>query len=240
MGLCKGCAMLTHPLMRPFSSVLVAALLVAAPTLALAQDAEPTAAPSATAVAAPVQAVPAQAATTGQPPVSDGSLKGDAQAAAYEIGEITAAADGAFGGATEGVAMVIEKIFADLGKPNAYIVGREGGGALVVGLRYGRGKLFSKVEGEREIFWTGPSVGPDIGGDASRSFVLVYNLHDTDDIFQRFPAVEGKAYLIGGVSANYHQRDDIVLVPVRLGAGWRLGANVGYIKYSREGRVIPF
>jgi hypothetical protein len=211
---------------------LAAALLaLAAPSVLLAQEATPAAEPE------PVSAAPASAA---EAPKSDGSLKGDAQAAAYEIGEITAAADGAFGEATEGVAMVIEKIFADLGKPNAYIVGREGGGALVVGLRYGRGKLFSKVEGEREVFWTGPSIGPDIGGDASRSFVLVYNLHDTDEIFQRFAAVEGKAYLIGGVSANYHQRGDIVLVPIRLGAGWRLGANVGYLKYSREGRIIPF
>jgi hypothetical protein len=211
---------------------LAAALLaLAAPSVLLAQEATPAAEPE------PASAAPASAA---EAPKSDGSLKGDAQAAAYEIGEITAAADGAFGEATEGVAMVIEKIFADLGKPNAYIVGREGGGALVVGLRYGRGKLFSKVEGEREVFWTGPSIGPDIGGDASRSFVLVYNLHDTDEIFQRFAAVEGKAYLIGGVSANYHQRGDIVLVPIRLGAGWRLGANVGYLKYSREGRIIPF
>jgi hypothetical protein len=135
---------------------------------------------------------------------------------------------------------VIEKVFADLGKPNAYIVGREGSGALVVGLRYGRGKLYSKVEGEREVYWTGPSIGPDIGGDASRSFVLVYNLHDTEELFQRFPAVEGKAYLVGGVSASYHQRGDIVLVPIRLGAGWRLGANVGYLRYTKEGRVIPF
>ncbi len=220
MGLCKGWAMLT----RTLAVLLLAALpaTASATAAARAQTAEP----------APVPAA--------GPPKSDGSLKGDAQAAAFEIGEITAAADGAFGEATEGVAMVIEKVFADLGKPNGYIVGREGSGAVVVGLRYGRGKLFSKVEGEREIFWTGPSIGPDIGGDASRSFVLVYNLHDTDKIFQRFPAVEGKAYLIGGVSANYHQRGDIVLVPIRLGAGWRLGANVGYIRYSREARLLPF
>lgn len=215
---------------------LAAALLaVALPQAAFAQEASP-----------PVDSVPAAAAAGRPAPAaaaplkSDGSLKGDAQAAAYEIGEITAAADGAFGEATEGVAMVIEKIFADLGKPNAYIVGREGSGAVVVGLRYGRGKLFSKVEGEREVFWTGPSIGPDVGGDASRTFTLVYNLHDTDELFQRFAAVEGKAYLIGGVSANYHQRGDIVLVPIRLGAGWRLGANVGYLKYTREGRIIPF
>lgn len=220
-GLCKGGDML----IRSAAAMLLAAL----PLPLLAQAADPVAEP-----------VPAAGAAVAAPPKSDGSLKGDAKAAVYEMGEITAAADGAFGEATEGVAMVIEKIFADLGKPNAYIVGREGGGAVVVGLRYGRGKLFSKVEGERDVFWTGPSIGPDIGGDASRSFVLVYNLHDTDEIFQRFPAVEGKAYLIGGVSANYHQRGNIILVPVRLGAGWRLGANVGYLKYSREGRVIPF
>jgi hypothetical protein len=174
------------------------------------------------------------------PPASNGSLKEDAAAAAYEIGEITAAADGAFGEATEGVAMVIQKVFADLGKPNAYIVGREGAGALVVGLRYGTGKLFSKVEGEREVYWTGPSIGPDVGGDASRSFVLVYNLHDTEELFQRFPAVEGRAYLIGGVSMTALTANGIVLVPIRLGAGWRLGANVGYLKYTRNGSLIPF
>ena len=213
--------------------ILAALLAVAAPTALSAQEVPSSAEPP----PAAEQAAPPQPAS---PPKSDGSLKGDAQAAAFEIGEITAAADGAFGEATEGVAMVIEKIFADLGKPNAYIVGREGSGALVVGLRYGRGKLFSKVEGEREVFWTGPSIGPDVGGDASRTFTLVYNLHDTDEIFQRFPAVEGKAYLIGGVSASYHQRGNVVLVPIRLGAGWRLGANVGYLKYTREGRVIPF
>jgi hypothetical protein len=224
MGLCEVSAMLN----RLFAALLLAAL----PAVAGAQEAGPPAGPTSgpTSGPAPVEAAPR----------SDGSLKGDAQAAVFEIGEITAAADGAFGEATEGVAMVIEKIFADLGKPNAYIVGREGGGALVIGLRYGRGKLFSKVEGEREVFWTGPSIGPDVGGDASRSFVLIYNLHDSDEIFQRFPAVEGKAYLIGGVSANYHQRGNIVLVPIRLGAGWRLGANVGYLKYTREGSVIPF
>ncbi|TPE61229.1 DUF1134 domain-containing protein [Sandaracinobacter neustonicus] len=203
-------------MVRLFSALLIAA----APAAALAQAEAP----------APVPA----------PPPSDGSFKGDAQAAAYEIGEITAAADGAFGEATEGVAMVVQKVFADLGKPTAYIVGREGSGAFIVGLRYGSGKLFSKIEGERPVYWTGPSVGPDVGGDASRSFVLVYNLHDSEELYQRFPAVEGKAYLIGGVSANYHQRGNIILVPIRLGAGWRLGANVGYLKYTKGGSVIPF
>jgi hypothetical protein len=185
-------------------------------------------------------AAPALAQEGAPAPARQESLGSDAKAAAYEMGEIIEAADGAFGKASEGVAKVVEKIFADLGKPNGYIVGREGSGALVVGLRYGQGVLHSKVEGERTVHWTGPSIGPDVGGDASRTFTLVYNLNDTDDLFRRYPAVEGKAYLIGGVSANYHQRGDVVLVPIRLGAGWRLGANVGYLKYSREGRVIPF
>ncbi|MGL6042393.1 MAG: DUF1134 domain-containing protein [Sandaracinobacteroides sp.] len=180
------------------------------------------------------------AALPGAPAGAQDTLANDAKAAGFEMAEIAAAADGAFGKASEGAAKVIERVFEDLGKPNGYIVGREGGGAFIVGLRYGSGKLFSKVEGEREVHWTGPSIGPDIGGDASRSFVLVYNLNDTEELFQRFPAVEGKAYLIGGVSANYHQRGDIILVPIRLGAGWRLGANVGYLKYTRKGRIIPF
>lgn len=174
------------------------------------------------------------------PPAEGNSLASDARALAYDAGEIAKAADGAFGEASEAVGKVIERVFADLGQPNAYIVGREGSGALVVGLRYGKGELHHKIEGTRTVYWTGPSVGPDVGGDGSRTFTLVYNLHDTDELFQRFPAIEGRAYLIGGVSANYHQRGDIILVPIRLGGGWRLGANVGYLKYSKDGRVFPF
>lgn len=190
-------------------------------------------------VVAQSQTVPTEAGPE-QPPYSAAPEPSDAQSMTYKMQEIADAADGAFGEASEAVAMVIQKVFADLGEPNAYIVGREGSGAMIVGLRYGKGVLFSKIEGERTVYWTGPSVGFDVGGDASRSFVLVYHLYDTEEIFQRFPAVEGKAYLIGGVSANYHQRGRTILVPIRLGAGWRLGANVGYIRYSREGRVLPF
>jgi hypothetical protein len=176
------------------------------------------------------------------PPAEPGPrpLVEDARLATYEMGEIAKAADGAFGEASEAVARVIERVFADLGRPNAYIVGREGAGALGLGIRYGRGTLHSKVEGERVVHWNGPSIGFDVGGDASRTFVLVYNLDDAEEIFQRFPAVEGRAYLIGGVSASYHQRGRVVLVPIRLGAGWRLGANVGYLHYTRQGRILPF
>lgn len=191
------------------------------------------------AVAAPTaaqEAPPAASSTAGKPAL----LAADARKLAYDAGEIAKAADGAFGEASEAVGKVIERVFADLGEPNAYIVGREGAGAIVVGLRYGRGELHHKVEGTRTVHWTGPSIGPDFGGDGSRTFTLVYNLQDSNELFQRFPAVEGRAYLIGGVSANYHQRGDIILVPIRLGGGWRLGANVGYLKYTKEGRVFPF
>ena len=177
-------------------------------------------------------------AQTAAPPAEQRQL--DPRAGTYDLKEMVTAADGALGQASESVATVVEKVFADLGQPNAYIVGREGGGAMIFGLRYGGGTLYSKVEGEREVHWTGPSIGPDMGGDASRTFTLVYNLNDTEDLFNRYPAVEGKAYLIGGVSANYHQRGNVVLVPIRLGAGVRLGANVGYLKYSKETRVFPF
>lgn len=187
-------------------------------------------------------AAPAFAQTTtppaANPPAEQRQL--DPRAGTYDLKEMVTAADGALGQASESVAKVVEKVFADLGQPNAYIVGREGGGAMIFGLRYGGGTLYSKVEGEREVHWTGPSIGPDMGGDASRTFTLVYNLNDTEDLFNRYPAVEGKAYLIGGVSANYHQRGNVVLVPIRLGAGVRLGANVGYLKYSKETRVFPF
>lgn len=200
------------------------------------------------AAAAPAPAVPPTA--PGAPPIPPGvpaaapgtaaGTPAPARSDSYSMEEIVTAADGAFGAGTEAVARVIEQIFADLGEPNAYIVGREGGGALVFGLRYGSGTLYSKIEGEQTVYWTGPSIGVDVGGDASRSFVLVYNLYDTAELFHRYPAVEGKAYLVGGVSANYHQRGRVILVPIRLGVGWRLGANVGYLKYSRELRVLPF
>jgi hypothetical protein len=198
-------------------------------------------------LALPAHAQPGPAATPPATlPAAPAAAAGDASAQAtaategYDREDVLRAADGAFGKATRDIASVIERIFIDLGKPNGYIVGREGSGAVGIGLRYGKGTLYSKVEGERAVHWTGPSLGFDIGGDASRTFTLVYNLDDTEALFQRFPAVEGRAYLVGGVSVNYHQRGRIILVPIRLGAGWRLGVNAGYIRYTREGRILPF
>lgn len=158
----------------------------------------------------------------------------------YEEGDVMGAAEGVFGKGAAGLAGLIEKVFKEQGRPNAYIAGREAGGAVVVGLRYGSGTMFHKVEGQRKVFWTGPSVGFDLGANAAKTFVLVYNLEDSQDLYRRFPAAEGDVYVIGGFTASYLRRGNIVLVPIRLGVGWRLGANLGYMRFSEKGRWLPF
>jgi hypothetical protein len=158
----------------------------------------------------------------------------------YKREDLIGAAEGVFGRGAEGLAGIIENILKDQGEPNAYIAGREASGAFVVGLRYGSGMLSHKVEGQREVYWTGPSVGFDVGGDANKVFVLVYNLYDSQDLYKRFPAGEGRVYFVGGFSASYMRRGDVVLIPVRLGVGWRLGANVGYMNFTEKSRWLPF
>ena len=158
----------------------------------------------------------------------------------YQDDDLIGAAEGVFGKGAKGLAEVIEDILKKQGRPNAYIAGREASGAFVVGLRYGSGKLFHKVEGERSVYWTGPSVGFDFGGNAANTFVLVYNLYDSEELFRRFPAGEGAAYFIGGFHVSYLRSGDKVLIPVRLGAGLRLGANVGYMKFSKKQNWLPF
>ena len=158
----------------------------------------------------------------------------------YNDGDLIGAAEGVFGKGAQGLAGIIEDILKKQGRPNAYITGEEASGAFVVGARYGSGMLHHKVEGNRKVYWTGPSVGFDVGGNAAKSFVLVYNLHDTQDLYRRYPAGEGAAYFVGGFTASYLRRGDIVLIPVRLGAGVRLGANVGYMRFSEKGRWVPF
>lgn len=158
----------------------------------------------------------------------------------YQRDDLIAAAGGLFGDGAEGLARMIERILADQGEPNAYIVGREAGGAFIFGLRYGSGTLYHRVEGDMPVYWTGPSLGFDVGANGASTFVLVYNLYDSEEIFRRFPAVEGDAYFIGGLTASYLRSGDKVLIPIRLGAGLRLGANVGYMNFSRNRRWLPF
>ncbi len=145
-----------------------------------------------------------------------------------------------FGEGAAGIGEVIEKVFSDLGKPNAVIKGEEASGALGIGARYGNGTLSTATGASQSIHWTGPSIGVDAGANVSKVYVLVYKLPAIDAIFQRFPAVDGSLYVIGGISANYHQSGDIILAPIRLGAGLRTGVNVGYMKYTREKTWNPF
>lgn len=145
-----------------------------------------------------------------------------------------------FGVSAEAGATTVEKIFAEQGRPTAYIAGQEASGAIGVGLRYGEGYLTMKTGGSQQVYWQGPSIGLDVGGDGSRVFMLVYNLHNPDFVYRRFPGVEGSAYLIAGLSVNYKYIDGVTLAEIRSGAGARLGANVGYINISRNKRILPF
>ncbi|RKF20775.1 DUF1134 domain-containing protein [Altericroceibacterium spongiae] len=158
----------------------------------------------------------------------------------YKEDDLIGAAEGLFGKGAEGLARMIEDLLAKQGEPNAYIVGREGGGAFIVGVRYGSGTLYHKVEGQKPVYWTGPSIGFDAGANAGNTFILVYNLWDTEDLYERFPAGEGQAYVVGGLTASYLRKGDIVMIPIRMGAGLRLGVNAGYMKFSKKQRWLPF
>lgn len=154
--------------------------------------------------------------------------------ATYKHDSVLKEATDFLGSGAEGVGTVIEKLFADLGRPNGFIKGNEASGALGIGARYGNGQLQLKSGAGRTVHWSGPSIGFDAGANASKVFVLVYHLDNVDALFQRFPALDGSFYFVGGVSANYHQSGDIILAPIRLGGGLRAGINIGYMKYTRK------
>ena len=179
------------------------------------------------------------------PPIPPAKPRGATAAApageaTYQDDDIFGAAEGVFGKGAEGLAKMLEGILKKQGRPNAYIDGREASGAFVAGLRYGSGTLHHKVEGDSPVYWTGPSLGFDFGGNGAKSFVLVYNLYDSNELYKRFPAAEGDVYVIGGFTASYMRRGDVVLIPIRLGVGWRLGANVGYMRFSKKAKWVPF
>jgi hypothetical protein len=157
----------------------------------------------------------------------------------FSSAEVLSRAKGFFGGTTEGLAKAIEKLFAEQGRPNAIITGDEGGGAVVVGLRYGHGTLETASGVRREVYWQGPSVGFDVGGNAAKVFTLVYGLDDVERIYRRFPGVDGSLYFIAGLSINYQRADDITLAPIRTGVGWRQGASIGYLHYTHKKTLNP-
>lgn len=145
-----------------------------------------------------------------------------------------------FGSVSQGLANVVEYAFKQQGRPNGYILGEDAGGAFVAGLRYGEGTLFTKDAGNHKVYWQGPSLGYDFGAEGSKVMVLVYNLRDPRDIYDRFGGVQGSAYFVGGVGIQFQKAGDVTLAPIRSGLGLRLGANIGYLKYTRTPTWNPF
>jgi hypothetical protein len=185
------------------------------------------------AVPAAAQSETAPSAQSAPPPKEH---KGDK----FTENEVVQAASGFFGATSEAVAKVVQKIFSDNGLPDGYIKGDEGSGAFVVGLRYGSGWLIRKGYAPVKVYWQGPSVGFDFGGNASKAFMLVYGLSRRDRLYQRFPGVNGSFYFIAGIGVNYVRADDITIAPMRTGVGLRAGVNAGYLTFTREQTWNPF
>jgi hypothetical protein len=162
------------------------------------------------------------------------------QNAGYTSDELLQEGHHFFGDVSEGLASVIERAVADYGLPNGYVLGQEGSGAIGVGLRYGEGTLYTRNAGERKVYWQGPSIGPDVGGNGDRVMMLVYNLPSVDAIYDRFLGVAGSAHVIAGFGMTALGRDGIYVVPIISGVGARLGVNFGYLKITDKPTWNPF
>lgn len=158
----------------------------------------------------------------------------------YSAEEIVSAGHSFFGKVSEGLAEVVESLFSKQGRPNGYILGEEGSGAFIAGLRYGEGTLNTKNAGQHKVFWQGPSIGWDFGGDGARTMILVYNLPDIDSIYRYFAGINGSAYLVAGFGVSVYSNDGILIAPIRSGIGARLGVNIGYLKMTRSATWNPF
>ncbi len=165
---------------------------------------------------------------------------GQSQHNTYSSQEVISAGHNFFGTTTKGLAQAVEYVFQRAGRPNGYIIGEEGAGAFVGGLRYGEGTLYMKDGRTKKVYWQGPSIGFDFGGNGSRALVLVYDMDTPHDIFDRFVGVEGSAYLVGGFGVNFQSNEKLKMAPIRTGVGARLGANVGYLKYTDQPTWNPF
>jgi len=158
----------------------------------------------------------------------------------YSVQEIIDAGHGFFGSASGGLAKVVENAFQKYGLPNGYILGQEGSGAFIAGLTYGEGELNTKNAGQHPVFWQGPSLGIDYGGQGTRAMMLVYDLPAVDSLYARFGGVSGSAFVVAGVGMTVLRNDNVILVPIRTGIGARLGINVGYLKLTRSPTWNPF
>lgn len=184
----------------------------------------------------------AQAQTGAPPPqqVQPAPQQQQQRGGTFTVDEIVSTGHQFFGTVSRGLAQVVETAVGRWGQPNGYILGQEGSGAFIVGLRYGDGTLYTKNAGDLRVFWEGPSIGFDTGGEGARTMMLVYNLPSTDAIYQRFGGVDGSAYFIGGFGMTALTSSGIVVVPIRSGVGLRLGANIGYLKFTPRSTWNPF
>ncbi|WP_349371041.1 DUF1134 domain-containing protein [Salinarimonas sp.] len=162
------------------------------------------------------------------------------QTQTYTTQETIEAGHRFFGSTSRGLALTIEQAVARWGQPNGYILGQEASGAFFGGLRYGEGVLYTRNAGQRPVFWQGPSLGFDVGGDGARTMMLVYNLPSTEALYRRFVGLDGSAYLVGGVGMTALMADEMVVVPIRTGVGARLGLNLGYLKFTAQPTWNPF
>ena len=168
------------------------------------------------------------------------ALAGGSVGDTFSAEEIVKTGGQFFGSVSQGLASVVEKAASQFGLPNGYILGEEGSGAFILGARYGEGTLYARNQGDFPLFWQGPSIGFDAGGDGSKVMMLVYNLKSTNDIFNRFPGVDGSAYVVGGLGMTVMKAGNVVVVPIRSGVGLRAGVNVGYLHFTSTPTWNPF
>jgi hypothetical protein len=174
------------------------------------------------------------------PPTASGPRPVPPRDDQFSADELVDAGHRFFGGLSRGLALIVQRAGSQWGQPNGYILGEEAGGAFVGGLRYGDGTLYTKNAGDRRVFWQGPTIGFDAGADGARTMMLVYNLPSTEAVFDRFGGIDGSAYFVGGLGMTALTANDIVLVPIRTGVGLRLGANLGYLKFTSRPTWNPF
>jgi hypothetical protein len=218
-------------------TVLLFASLEAAPGRAQPAPAEPPVPAPAAQPAPPAEPLPAAVAP--QPP-APAEPAPQPTANQFSPNELIDAGHRFFGDVSRGLALIVEKAVSQWGLPNGYVLGEEAGGAFVGGLRYGDGTLYTKNAGDLRVFWQGPTLGFDAGADGARTMMLVYNLPRTGAIFERFGGLDGSAYFIGGFGMTALTANDIVVVPIRSGVGLRLGANLGYLKFTSHPTWNPF
>ena len=180
-----------------------------------------------------------QAGDVGEPYYDRGGPR-DGPPGTYSEDEIVQTGHDFFGSVSQGLAKVLEKAFREQGRPNGYILGEDAGGAFVAGLRYGEGTLYTRDAGTHKVYWQGPTIGYDFGAEGSKTMVLIYNLRSPGEIYQRYGGVQGSAYIVGGIGLQLMKRNHVTLAPIRSGVGLRLGANIGYLKYTRSPTWNPF